>query len=88
MRLEVITALPAWPTGIDSQETLSAGSVVTAWRIVRGGPDAAEPYRVFFECGGREYSCALYRFLPRTRSVRPAAEIAALESAVEVLESA
>ena len=84
VKLEVIAALNAWPTGINSPATLPPGTLVTGSRIVRGNAGASEPYLVFFESGGREYSCALHTFLPRTQSVQLAAEGVPLENALAV----
>jgi hypothetical protein len=84
VKLEVIAGLTAWTTGINSPATLPPGTMVTGSRIVRGNAGASEPYLVFFESGGREYSCELHTFLPRTQSMQSTAESVKLEDAVAV----
>jgi hypothetical protein len=48
---------------------LSAGVVVSDYSIVRSGSAPEGPYIVDFQAAGRQYSCALPYFLPRTQSL-------------------
>jgi len=55
---------------------LPPGTVVPEWKIVRTDSAADDAYQVHFRLHGREYSCPLYAFQPRTASVAGGAEAA------------
>jgi hypothetical protein len=84
VKLEIIAALTAWTTESHEAFRLPVGTLVTAWRIVRGDIGDEQPYLVYFDSDGLEYCCALHQFLPRTQSVQLVAESMPLETAVAV----
>jgi hypothetical protein len=68
--------LEAWDVGAASDVRLDAGQLVYAHRVrcePLAGP-ALDPYVTEFECGGRLYTCPLYRFQARARIVEPETE--------------
>ena len=70
---ELVSSLEAWDAGRSSVVRLEAGQLVYVQRV-RCEPlagHAADPYVAEFECGGRIYTCPLYRFQARARVVDP-----------------
>ena len=74
MKREIIRSFSVWDGEFCSQVVLSAGIVLSDYRIVRGLTWPEEPYRVEFLSSGRRYSCPLHTFLPRTQCV-PTGEV-------------
>jgi hypothetical protein len=67
---ELVGSLEVWDVGARAKIRLEAGLLVSALRIRRQpleGP-AVTPYLTEFECGGRAYTCPLYRFQARTQT--------------------
>ena len=68
---ELVSSLEAWDVGSNSGARLQAGQLVYVQRVrcePLAGP-AADPYVAEFECGGRTYTCPLYRFQARAQVV-------------------
>ena len=67
---ELLSGLDAWDICAREDVHLEAGMLVSVLRIrcqPLAGP-AVIPYLTEFECGGRAYTCPLYRFQARTRT--------------------
>lgn len=83
---ELVSSLKAWDTCASADVRLEAGLLVSVLGIrcaPLAGPDVI-PYLAEFECGGRTYTCPLYRFQARTQTaelesaeVLPEREVAA-----------
>ena len=69
MKREIIRAFSVWDRQTRSRVELSAGLIVSGYIIVRGLTPLEEPYQVEFQSSGRDYSCSLHAFLPRTQAV-------------------
>ena len=68
----VCRPLSAWDVGARSLAGLEPGAILSAWKVSRVEGD--DPYLVHFESGGRQYTCPLFRFQPRTETAEaPAA---------------
>ena len=79
---QITRHLEAWDTVARSAVLLEPGIVISGCRIDRNG-EGGEPYVMEFRYSGRQYSCPLFRFQPRTESLHPAGcgEISAREAA-------
>ncbi len=52
-------------------DLLQPGSSLSGCHIVRAAAPGGEPYLMAFEFAGRQYSCPLFSFQPRTESFVP-----------------
>ena len=69
VKREIIRSFSVWDRQTRSRMELPAGMVVSGYNIVRGATPADEPYQVEFQSSGKDYSCSLHTFLPRTQAV-------------------
>jgi hypothetical protein len=70
---EAIRPLEAWDAAARSTVTLEPGALLSCCQVHRGRDTEVEagfePYVMEFESSGRQYTCALFRFQPRTQAV-------------------
>ncbi len=71
MLKEVIAPLLVWDVANNSNVRLEPGSILASCSIHRNGDT---PYMMTFYWSGRELTCPLFRFQPRTRSIDPQPE--------------
>lgn len=71
---ETIQPLAVWNKDKCASGVLQRGAVLSDCRILRDDAPGAEPYAVEFSTGGHRYSCPLFAFQPRTRTLALAVE--------------
>ncbi len=84
MKREIIAPLAAFATEAREEVRLTPGTLIAGWSILSPLAGAQDSYLVRFEADHLEYTCALPRFLPRTRSVHPVGQDAQTGSAIAV----